>query len=126
MRGVVVFLVGCAVLGFIMGVKGALPRGGVTSVASGPPAAPTSGVVIEAAPLEEAIVTPPAEEEKADEEEKAEPEKAKEPEKKAEPVEAPKAKTEPEPPPPAPKEEAPSDDPVGDLIAPPPPEAVIY
>lgn len=121
LRGVVVFLIGCAILGFFMGVKGALPRGGAVAVDPGPPPAPTEGVIIEAAPMEEAIATPPATE---DEPEAAEPEakeKPKEPEKKA-----PEPKAEPAPPP-APREEPPPADPVGDLLDPPaPPEAVIY
>ncbi len=119
MRWVVLFLMGCALLGFFMGLKGALPRGEPGSIDSGPPAAPTDGVVIEAAPLEEAIVTPPAEDE-----EKAE---APKPEEKAEEPKAPEPKVL-APPPPAPKEEPPPADPVGDLLeAPaPPPDAVIY
>lgn len=120
LRGVVAFLIGCAVLGFIMGLKGALPRGGAQPIDSGPPAAPSDGVIIEAAPIEEDIVIPP----EKDEKDKAGPKEA---EKTAEPE-----KTAPEPktvtPPPVPKEEPPPSDPVGELLEapPPPPEAVIY
>jgi hypothetical protein len=120
LRGVVAFLIGCALLGFIMGLKGALPRGGTEPIDSGPPAAPTDGVIIEAAPIEEEVIAP------ADKDGDDEP--AKEAEKAAEPEKAPEPKTAAPPPPPAPKEEPPPSDPVGELLEapPPPPDAVIY
>ncbi len=117
LRGVLIFLAGCAVLGFVMGLRGALPAG---DIGYGDEASPvSSGVVVEASPVQD--IPPPtvqeqpqAKEEAA--EEPAEPEAPAaepEPEPKPEPKPAPK----PAPPPkPAPKEEPPPADPVGDLI----------
>jgi len=107
-RGVLGFLAGCAVLGFILGLKGAMP--GRVDPETGPPAAAAqSGVTIEAAMQENTAPLPEEkkEEEKPAEEEKAEPTPAPQPE-------APRTEI-----PAAPKEEAPPADPVGDLLAPP-------
>jgi hypothetical protein len=106
-RGVLGFLAGCAVLGFILGLKGAMP-GRVDPVTEPRPLAATqSGVVIEATAQENTAPLPEEEKEEAPEEEKAEPAPAPAPE-------SPKVEI-----PAAPKEEAPPADPVGDLLAPP-------
>jgi outer membrane biosynthesis protein TonB len=116
LRGVLVFLVGCAVLGFVMGLRGAMPAGDIDYEDAATTQA--SNVVVEAAPMEDAL--PPqsaAEEEPAAREE---PEEEAAPEPQAEPEPAPKPEPKPKPAPqPAPKEE-PRPDPVGDLIPVPP------
>lgn len=122
LRGVLAFLAGCAVLGFAMGLRGAIPAA-ESDYDADAPLSTTSGVVVDAAPVVDtappAVEQPPAEEEATDEEAPAE-------EKKAEaPTPPPPAATRPAPPPvPEPKEEPPPADPVGDIIAPPPPSAL--
>jgi hypothetical protein len=112
-RGVLGFLAGCAVLGFFLGMKGAMPRNVDPEMDQAPLATTQSGVIVEAMAQENTAPLPL--EEKIEEEtveEKAEEAKP------APTVEAPR----PEPvPAAAPKEEAP--DPVGDLLQPPPPAA---
>lgn len=105
-RGVLSFLALCAVVGFVTGLRGALPSGVYEE--EGPVAATPSGVVVEAAPALEPPVA-------ANEEEKAEEEKADEEEKTAAPAPAEQPKTAPAPVA-APSEEAPPADPVGQLI----------
>jgi len=109
-RGVLGFLAGCAVLGFFLGMKGAMPRNVDPDMDQAPLATTQSGVIVEATAQENTAPLPV--EEKTDEEvveEKTE-------EAKPAPVtEAPKPEATPAA---APKEEAP--DPVGDLLQPPP------
>jgi hypothetical protein len=121
-RGVLAFLGFCAVLGFFMGIRGAMP-GNVDPDYDSAPLSTPSGVVVEATPVgENALVTPndmalneEAKEEAEEEEKEATPEPAP-------PTLAPEPSA-------APKEEAPPADPVGELIAPPaapPPPGDLY
>jgi len=124
-RGVLSFLALCAVLGFVTGLRGALPS--AVYEEEGPVAATPSGVVVEAAP---AIEPPlPAEEEEATEEEKAAEEEKAEADDAPAPTPQPKAETPASTP--APTEEAPPADPVGELIeqqpaSTPPPPTTLY
>ena len=106
-RGVLAFLAGCALLGFFMGLRGALP-GYVDPEYESSPVSTPSGVVVEAAPVTEnalvatnEVATNEVEEEEEEAEEEERPAPAPEPEALATP---------------APKEEAPPADPVGELI----------
>jgi len=116
------FLAGCAILGFLLGLKGAMPRNVDPDMNQGPLASTQSGVVVEATAQENTAPLPP--EEKKDEEVAAADEKAEET--KPAVAEAPK----PAAPAAAPKEEAPPTDPVGELLqpapAPAPPPDTLY
>jgi len=114
LRGVLVFLAACAVLGFVMGLRGAMPAGDIDYGDAATTEA--SQVVVEAAPVED--IPPPVAEEEPKAREEAEEEPEPEPEPQPEPEPEPKPKAAPTPP--APKEEPPPADPVGDLIQAPP------
>ena len=121
-RGVMAFLIGCAVLGLFMGLRGALPGNVDPDYASDAPLSTPSGVVVEAAPVADNALVATNDTATNDVEEKEE---------EAEEEAAPAPEPEPEPAAtPAPKEEAPPADPVGDLIetpaAPPPPLSDLY
>lgn len=125
-RAVLGFLAFCALVGFVMGLRSALPRGGEDTEPQGPPAEATSNVVVEATPAQEAPA-PAANEPAANEEASAETADAKQ---AAEEQAATKAEqTKPVQPTPAaaPAEEAPSNDTIGQVLdqqqntAPPPP-----
>ncbi|HEX5775236.1 MAG TPA: hypothetical protein VFX95_01015 [Caulobacteraceae bacterium] len=117
------FLVGCAVLGLFMGLRGALPGNVDPDYASDAPLSAPSGVVVEAAPVTDnaPVVTNDTATNDVEEEEEAAEEEVRP---------APEPEPEPDvPATPAPKEEPPAD-PVGDLIetpsAPPPPLSDLY
>jgi hypothetical protein len=126
-RGVMVFLAGCAVLGFITGLRGAMPPA-EADYDSGAPLSTASGVVVEASPMSDAPPPAPVEEdaEQAEEDEAAAEEPAREEEPEPEPT-PPPPRPAPAPAPKAePREEPPSSDPVGDLLTAPPPLADLY
>lgn len=108
-RGVMAFLVGCAVLGLFMGLRGALPGNVDPDYASDAPLSTPSGVVVEAAPVTDTppvttneVATNDVEEAVEEvEEEEVRPPPAPEPEAPATPTL---------------QEEAPPADPVGELI----------
>ena len=115
-RGVMAFLVGCAVLGLFMGLRGALPGNVDPDYASDAPLSTPSGVVVEAAPVADAppVVTNEVATNDIEEEEEEAVEEEVRPAPEPEP-EAPAVPTL--------QEEAPPADPVGELIeqpAPPP------
>ena len=120
-RGVMAFLIGCAVLGLFMGLRGALP-GNVDPEYESSPVSTPSGVVVEAAPVTDSapvVTNDTATNDVEEKDEEAEEEAAPAPEPEPEPAATP-----------APREEAPPADPVGDLIetpaAPPPPLSDLY
>jgi hypothetical protein len=112
-RVVLGFLALCALVGFIMGLKSALPRNTEDTEPQGPPAEATSNVVVEASPAQDAPA-PVAEEpaatepvEKVDAEQAAEEKAATKAEQTKPVVPVPAA---------APPEEAPSNDAVGQIL----------
>lgn len=111
-RGVMVFLAGCALLGLFMGLRGAMPGNVDPEFGSDAPVSTTSGVVVEAAPVaDNALVATNTETNDVATNEVEEEEDAETP--------APAPTPQPAAPvTPAPKEEAPPADPVGDLIDP--------
>jgi predicted lipid-binding transport protein (Tim44 family) len=122
-RAVLGFLAFCAVIGFVMGLRSALPRNSEDAEPQGPPAEANSNVVVEATAAQEtpAATNEPATNEPADNADAAQ---------AAEEKAATKAEqTKPVAPAPAaaPAEEAPSNDAVGQILdqqqnaAPPPP-----
>ena len=113
-RAVMGFLALCALVGFAMGLRSALPRGGDDVGPQGPPAETASGVVVEATPAQDspapAANEPAANEEAAAADDDAEQAKEEAAAKKAE-------ETKPvQPAPVAPAEEAPSNDAIGQVL----------
>jgi hypothetical protein len=115
-RAVMGFLALCALVGFVMGLRGALPRGGEDVGPQGPPAETASGVVVEATPAQD-TPAPAANEPAAAAEEPAAPDE--DVEQAKEEAAATKAEqTKPVQPAPAaaPAEEAPSNDAIGQVL----------
>ncbi|MGE5566678.1 MAG: hypothetical protein ACM3YN_11060 [Parcubacteria group bacterium] len=114
-RAVLGFLAFCALVGFVMGLRSALPRGGdEDTTPQGPPAEATSNVVVEATPAQE---TPaPVTNEPAANEEAAANQDAKQAEEEAAATKAEQTKPVQPAPAAAPDEEAPSNDAIGQVL----------
>jgi hypothetical protein len=112
-RAVLGFLALCALVGFVMGLRSALPRGGEDVEPQGPPAETASGVVVEAMPAQD---SPPAaaNEPAANEEAPATDADAEQAKEEAAATKA--EQTKPVQPAPAPAEEAPSNDAIGQVL----------
>ena len=111
-RTVMGFLALCALVGFAMGLKSALPRNVDEGASMGPPAEATSNVVVEASPVQD---TPPVANEPAANEEAAT--NADEKQAEEEKVATKAEETKPvQPAPAAPPEEAPTNDAVGQIL----------
>lgn len=112
-RAVLGFLAFCALIGFVMGLRSALPRNTEDTEPQGPPAEATSNVVVEASPAQEtpapAANEPAANEptDNADAEQAAEEKAATKAEQTKPVAPAPAA---------APAEEAPSNDTIGQVL----------
>jgi len=126
-RAVLGFLAFCALVGFVMGLRSALPRGGDEDTAPQGPPAETSNVVVEATPAQEAPA-PVANEAAANEEDAAQNADAKQAAEEAAATKAEQTKPVQPAPAAAPAEEAPSNDAIGQVLdqpqqntAPPPP-----
>lgn len=115
-RAVLGFLALCALVGFVMGLRGALPRGGDEDTEpQGPPAEAASNVVVEATP-EQQTAAPAANQPAANEEASAANEDAKQAAEEAAATKAEQTKPVQPAPAAAPPEEAPSNDAIGQVL----------
>jgi hypothetical protein len=114
-RAVMGFLALCALVGFVMGLRSALPRGGEDVGPQGPPAEAASGVVVEATPAQD-TPAPAVNEPAANDEAPAADEDAEQAKEEAAATKAEQTKPVQPAPAAAPAEEAPSNDAIGQVL----------